>query len=35
VLASTMRMNPWLRDGGPAEGAIARVPVRLNLKPGP
>ena len=32
LLASTMRMNPWLRDGEPADGAVVRVAVRLNLK---
>jgi len=35
VLASTMRINPWLRDGEPADGAVIRVPIRLNLKPRP
>ena len=32
ALASTMKMNPWLRDGEPADGAVVRVAVRLNLK---
>ena len=32
VLASTMKMNPWLRDGEPADGAVVQVAVRLNLK---
>lgn len=31
-LAPAMRMNPWLRDGEPADGATVQVPVRLNLK---
>jgi hypothetical protein len=32
-LAPAMRMNPWLRDGEPAEGAVVRLAIRLNLKP--
>ncbi|HXQ17758.1 MAG TPA: TonB family protein [Caulobacteraceae bacterium] len=32
-LASTMRMNPWQRDGEPVDGAVVQVGVRLNLKP--
>ncbi len=32
-LAPAMRMNPWLRDGQPADGSGVRVAVRLNLKP--
>lgn len=34
-LASTMRMNPWQRDGEPVDGAVVQVGVRLNLKPQP
>jgi TonB family protein len=34
-LASTMRMNPWQRDGEPVDGAVVQVGVRLNLKPPP
>ena len=32
TLASTMTMNPWLRNGEPADGAVVQVRVRLNLK---
>jgi len=32
VLASTMRMNPWLRSGEPVDGAVIRLHVRLNLQ---
>jgi hypothetical protein len=31
-LASTMRMNPWTIDGGPVDGAVIRVGVKLKLK---
>ena len=31
-LVATMRMNPWLPDGEPVDGATVRVGVRLNLK---
>jgi TonB family protein len=31
-LASTMRMNPWSRDGTPVDGAIVVLGVTLNLK---
>ena len=31
-LAPAMKMNPWLRDGEPADGALVRVAVRLNLQ---
>jgi hypothetical protein len=34
-LASTMRMNPWSRDGVPVDGATILVGVRLNLKSEP
>jgi TonB family protein len=30
-LASTMRMNPWSRDGAPVDGATILVAVTLNL----
>ncbi len=30
-LASLMRMNPWTADGGPVDGAVIRLPIRLNL----
>jgi TonB family protein len=33
-LASTMKMNLWSADGGPVEGGVVHVPVRLNLKGG-
>jgi TonB family protein len=33
-LASSLRMNPWQRDGEPVDGASVRVGIRLNLKPG-
>jgi hypothetical protein len=31
-LASTMRMNPWARDGTPVDGATIFLGVTLNLK---
>ena len=31
-LASTMRMNPWSRDGTPVDGATILVAVTLNLR---
>jgi len=34
-LASTMRMNPWSRDGTPVDGAMILVAVTFNLKPQP
>lgn len=34
-LVSTMRMNPWSRDGMPVDGATVSLAVRLNLKPTP
>jgi TonB family protein len=34
-LASTMRMNPWMRDGEPVDGAVTDVRVRLNLRAHP
>jgi TonB family protein len=34
-LVSTMRMNPWLPDGEPVDGAVVEVGVRLNLKAQP
>lgn len=30
-LASVMKMNPWTADGAPVDGAVIRVPIRLNL----
>jgi len=33
-LASTMRMNPWTRDGAPVDGATVLVTIRLNLEAG-
>jgi TonB family protein len=34
-LVSTMRMNPWLPDGEPVDGAVIEVGVRLNLRAQP
>lgn len=34
TLASTMRMDPWTRDGSPVDGDVVEVGVRINLKPG-
>ena len=31
-LAATMKMNLWSSDGAPVQGAVVRVPIRLNLK---
>jgi hypothetical protein len=31
-LASTMRMNPWSRDGTPVDGGTVVLGVTLNLK---
>jgi hypothetical protein len=33
--ASGMRMSPWTRDGGPVDGAIVRVPIRLTVDNSP
>ena len=30
-LAGVMKMNPWTADGAPVDGAVIRVPIRLNL----
>jgi len=30
-LASAMKMNPWTADGAPVDGAVIRLPIRLNL----
>jgi len=29
--ACDMRMSPWTRDGGPVDGAIVRIPIRLTF----
>jgi TonB family protein len=34
TLASTLRLDPWTRDGSPVDGDTVEVGVRLNLKPG-
>lgn len=31
-LASGMRMNLWSADGGPVEGGVVHIPIRLDLK---
>ncbi|HVN02069.1 MAG TPA: energy transducer TonB [Caulobacteraceae bacterium] len=32
TLASTMRMDPWTRDGSPVDGDVVEFGVRMNLK---
>jgi hypothetical protein len=30
-LAAAMRMNPWLVDGGPVDGTVVNIAIRLKL----
>ena len=31
AVAAVMMMNPWTQQGAPVDGALVRVPIRLNL----
>jgi TonB family protein len=33
AVAGAMRMNPWMKQGFPVEGASITLPIRLNLDP--